>query len=341
MEVTNVELDDSFLSTINSKNATYTQVFRVELSGYSYLLSFKEKIYAEFLILKNSEIPQDYDQLIFEEATEVAYENSVFRCTGRDVKRLKSGDSGKDSLFTVWFVTITFTANVGIVTGAVSETTRLVSIDRGFQPYDFSVTKSYRSIELFGDSTDDAQGDPTFLIENTAGDPPSEGLTTVRNISWLEIELEYKEEYFDTKWLTTAFNTVNLFATTVCDYPIAAAAGKLTLKDAQMIISGTGQVYWIVKLLVEIKEETWITEWLDSGFNQLNDNDKSTPILKQDINSDLAGTNTGKEKVDDSQKLDGSGKLLASGLDPEYLEDLTIFPQDWTVLDLPTSLKGV
>ena len=109
-----------------------------------------------------------------------------------------------------------------------------------------------------------------------------------------------------------------------------------------MIKGGGEQIYWIIKLLLEIKEETWITEWLDAGFNVLDDDGKSTPIFKKDINSSLTG-DTGNEKVDDAQKLDGGGKLWVPASeddDPIYQQDLMIFPADWTVLDLPTSLKG-
>jgi hypothetical protein len=266
-----------------------------------------------------------------------AYKKAIFRCTDRSIALFDAG--GSDSLFSEWMVTATWTANVGIVTGAVSLTSRLISINRGFQPYDFSVTKSYRSIELFGDASTDAQGVPTYLIENEAYDPPLDGLTTVKNISWIELELEYKEEYFDIKWLTTAFNTVNLFPIVVCDYTIPEAGGKVTLKDAKITRAGSGQVYWIVKLLIEMKEESWITEWLNAGFNQLDDSDKPVSILKKDVNPALTGKE-GEEKISDEAKLDTEGKLLVSGADPVYNKDLTIFPQDWSVLDLPTSLKG-
>lgn len=340
MQVTKVELKKENASVSSSQNAIYTQVYRVELDGYSYTENFLNNMYAAFFILADPQIPQDYQQLDFTNMPVAAYKNAVFRCTNRDIAIAEVGETGNDSLFTAWFVTITWTANVGIVTGAITGASRLISIDRGFQPYDFATTKSYRSREIFGDEIDDLQGSPTFNIENYAGDPPSEGLTTVRNIAWLELELEYKEEFFDTKWLTTIFNTVNLYPVTVCDMEIEQACGKLTLKDARTILSGSGETFWIVKVLLEIKEESWITEWLNAGFNQLDDNGNQVPILKQDVNPDLVGTETGQETVDEAKKLDTSGKLLAQGEEPVYNNDLMIYPDDWTVIDLPTSLKG-
>ena len=341
MKVTKVELFNSNLTVSNSQVATYTQTFRVELAGYTYINNYENKMYAEFFILNSDKLPRDYEQLNFENMPTGDYLKSTFRCTGREIKLAKFGDSGNDSSFDVWFVTCTWTANVGIVVGAVTEESRLISITRGFQPYDFVETKSYYSEELLGDAyTDLVQGLPTWVIQNSAGDPPSEGLTTVRNIAWFEMELEYKEEHFDPKWLVGIFNnTVNKYPITICDYDIKPAQGKTTLREANMIKAGDGQIYWIVKVLVEIKSETWITEWLDAGFNQIVD-DKSTPIFKKDINSDLEGTETGDEKVDDSQKLDGNGVLLATGELAEYNRDIMIFPSDWAPLDFPTSLKG-
>ena len=342
MEVTKVELDESSLETVNSQNATYTQVFRVKLEGYNYLTDFKENAYAEFYILADSRLPQDYEQLKFDETLPVAYEKSIFRCTGRSIKRVANGDSGKDSLFTSWLVTATWTANIGIVTGVITESSRLISIDYGYQPYDFSVTKSYYHTEVEDPAADetDKQGFPTKPILNTAGDPPSEGLVSVRNIQWIRLELEYKEEYFDTKWLNTIFNTMNLLAITVCDLEIPALGGKITIEDRKSVFSEAEGTFWIIKLLIETKEEGWQTEWNNSGFNQTKTVDKPEPILKQDVNSDLTGTNTGKEKVDDPVQLNILGLPLSPDSDPIYNKESVIFPQDWSVLDLPVSLKG-
>lgn len=340
MEVTKVELSSSGLDVVNSQNATYTQVFRVDLTGYNYLLNFNENMYAEFFILKDDRIPQDYQKLEFNESEDGAYQNSIFRCTNRSIKIFETGDSGKDSLFSVWFVTITWTANVGIVTGAVETTNRLISIDYGYQPYDFVVTKSYEHVELGGDETD-VQGFPTKVIKNTAGDQPSEGLVSTRNIQWLKLELEYKDEFFDVSWLNTIFNTMNVFPITVCDLLIPALNGKITIEDRKNIFSETEGTFWIIKLLIEIKEESWQTEWLNAGFNQTKEENKPEPILKQDINPDLANTNTGKEKVDDAQPLNILGLPILPDTDPIYNKENVIFPQDWSVLGLPTSLRGL
>lgn len=343
MEVTKVELFNSNLDVANSQNATYTQTYRVELSGYDYLLNFTANMYAEFFILADERIPQDYSQLEFEDTTSVAYKKSIFRCTSRNIKMLEHGDSGKDPLFSVWFVTITFTANVGIVTGVVTETSRLVSIDYGYQPYDFVVTKSYRHDELDDDETD-VQGTPTKPIKNTAGDPPSEGLVSTRNIHWLRLELEYKQDAFDPIWLNTVFNTMNLYGLTVCDLPIPALGGRITIEDRKTIFSEIEGTFWIIKLLIEIKEEGWQTEWLNAGFNQLKDagggETSYEPILKQDVNSELSGQKVGKEKVDDAQSLNILGLPILPDTDPIYNKENILFPQDWSVLDLPTSLKG-
>lgn len=339
MEVTKVELFNSNLDVANSQNATYTQVYRVELSGYNYLTNFTQNMYAEFFILADERIPQDYFKLEFEDSISVAYKKSIFRCTSRSTKILDHGDSGKDSLFSVWFVTVVFTANVGIVTGVVTETSRLISIDYGYQPYDFVVTKSYRHAELGEDKTD-IQGIPTKPIKNTAGDPPSEGLVSTRNIHWLRLELEYKDEFFDTKWLNTVFNTMNLYDLTVCDLPIPSLGGKITIENRKTIFSETEGTFWIITLLIEVKEEGWQTEWLNAGFNQTKELNKPEPILKQDVNSDLTGQKVGKEKVDDAQPLNILGLPILPGVDPIYNNENILFPQDWSVLNLPVSLKG-
>lgn len=338
MIVSEVKLIDSGLTSTNSQSATYTQVFRVKLEEYTYANNFLLNQLAEFFIMGDSQIPQDYDKLDLSAMTSGAYLKSTFRCTDRDIKMVHSGDAGADSLFSIWRVTITYTANIGIVTGAVTAASRLISINRGFQPYDFTLSKSYNSKGL-GDEDDDIQGDPTKIIQNSAGDPPSEGLTTVRNISWIEMELEYLDEYFDKEWLSTSFNTINRFVVDVCDYKIPEFGGKLTLKDAQQIISGNGQIYWVVKVLLEMKEEGWITEWLDAGFNVLDDELNSTPILQKDINPNITG-DKGEEKVSDAQKLDGFGELNPEDEDPIYNEDLMTFAEDWGHLDLPISLMG-
>ena len=342
MEVASVELFDSSLDVTNSQNATYTQIYRVKLTGYDYILDFQANMYAEFFILADSRIPQDYDKLEFGETIDVAYKKSIFRCVSRSIKRLETGDSGKDSLWSVWYVTVTWTANIGIVTGAISTTSRLISIDYGYQPYDFSVTKSYYHQDVTDPAANvtDEQGSPTKPIVNTAGDPPSEVLESVRNIQWLRLELEYKEEYFDTNWLNTIFNTMNLFKITVCDLVIPALGGKITIEDRKTVFSESEGTFWIIKLLIETKEEGWQTEWLNAGFNQTKTLDKPEPILKQDMNVDLAGTNTGREKIDDPAPLNILGLPILPDTDPIYNKESVIYPQDWTVLDLPTSLKG-
>jgi len=200
-------------------------------------------------------------------------------------------------------------------------------ISYGFQNYNAVIEKAYK-MSSSGKPIDD-RNDPTDPVINSANDPFDPPVQ--ETLGKLEIRINRNEQDvdMDPDDLRTYKDTINLEQITVGQIKLDVFEGRMeTLSFNPEYYKG--HVYWKVSYGIIIDPKTWVRSVLDQGYNELTTDSTGTTV-KTIITDD-----EGREKQNPSL-LDGQG-YERSQTDPNdayYLDFYTLWPKDWSALNLP------
>lgn len=237
-----------------------------------------------------------------------------------------------------WHVAVTYeqrTSNIISTTGdALQPWDQSPVIRFGFAAY--RVTRDY----AYGEDDEgnpDTQGNPTAVIENSAGDPfdPPVMEEEVNMLIIITTNVEgacfYPDRYTDYK------NTLNKYSTRVAGVSIAAFEGKMRdikMEPQQTVIAGIINPYWEVTFEIEVDRATHKRQILDQGYRHIVGGEPKV-IMAADIATLGEGDKNGPVQTPVKLK-DG----VISLDEASFLTFQTQFARSWNWLHLPSSSDG-
>lgn len=340
------DIIDSYIS-VQGNTATLTREYMFRLKndyrGQANAFSTEMDVLSYPALYQDNEIFDKSDT-----ARETFYKNVNFYVTSRSAKAMfKSSTSGEAMDERIWKIVIVFTGEGLNFQHLSTDTVKVIDIETGITPYNFNVTKAYNHPHTL-DDTEDELGKPTKIIENWANDPLLEGLTEIRNITYIKLTLDYIGlGVFKSEWKTYYSNVLNTESLVVYDMCIAPFDGMITVEGYKYTQLPPDSAKTRVILHIQIKQSVngyggWIQQPLNQGFQAYGLTRAGTVLTKKDkiTQGDIAGAestkvNSATSPVSDPVKLDLNGKILGEDADPIFLHFLVQPAQDWKVLALP------
>lgn len=204
----------------------------------------------------------------------------------------------------------------------------------------------------------DLEDEPIIVVENSAGDPFAEPLQTVQYnqvFSWWQIENKATSALIEDGTIFDFIGTINELGITVCGRKIGI--GQAMLKQIEPVMyyfrppfSTNSEMRWKTQYTIELNATgSWVDRILDQGYDAYlrKSQDDSTlikrPIRLADLPYNTSGTkvrnaDANDDYVQQSVKLDGQGKILATGADPIYINYLVKRMVSWKTLNLATTI---
>ena len=217
---------------------------------------------------------------------------------------------------------------------AITKPTDLpAKISYGFNQYEVPLTLSYGGF-LPDDlaSGPDLQGDPTKIVQNSAGDVFSPEQVQVESATVIKIQRNEKDDDFDPEDTINAYkDTINLYAVVVGGVTIKAMTGRMRSISGDLAWDNEGDAYFQVSYEIEINSKTWVMSILDQGYYTKPVSPSVEPVKITDSG--------GVDLVTEPMKLNGVGERW-DGVTAHHLDYLGYFPRDWGLLRLPTTKKG-
>lgn len=303
---------------------------------------------SDYIVLTSDSVPKTSDHLESfgdNEASIEFYENVGFYVTARTAKPMFKASPSGDAVDTkTWRITIIYTGEGILFKHLSTAFVKVVNVESGVTPYNFNVTKAYHHSLTQDDETDDP-GAPTKQVENTAGDAFSEGLTSVKNIVYIRITLDYMlRETFQIEWKNQYSNIVNDLKEQVYGHWIEPLCGLITIESYKYFHSET-EIYrrHRVSYLIQIKELDdsiggWVPQVVNNGFQAYGLPNRADGVKDKITMGDFPSSTTVKHPenpVSDAVKLDLSGEIQLPDANPVLLPFLIQSFRDWAVLSLP------